>query len=302
MPAGNQPSATVAAQAVTVTWSQNSFLGSPLGAYTGGGYTLTRYANGGSTPLTPSASCATRISGAGATLQCIEAGVPYGAWQYAVTPVLNTFTGAVSAKSTATNVVTAAPVLNTVTAQNPHRRADDRRHPARLDRRHRRDRLQRLPRHGSRHDQLRVPAQRRDTARRGHDVHRSRRRPRAGHDLSLRRPRRRRLAGRRVPEQRLVERGHDLPSSRPDERERDRRPRRRRRRRLVERGGRGRLQRQSPDQRWRLQLHRAAERRYGADGADGDHLHRPDRDQRPSRTATPSDPSSPARLGRRSRA
>lgn len=119
MPAGNQPSASVSTQSVTISWPQSSFLGSPLGTYTGGGYTLKRYASGGSTPITPSASCATTISGAGATLQCIEAGVPYGAWQYAVTPVLNTFTGAVSAKSTATNVVTAAPTLNTVTAQNP---------------------------------------------------------------------------------------------------------------------------------------------------------------------------------------
>lgn len=119
MPAGNQPSTSVAGQSVTVTWPQSSFLGSSLGSYVGGGYTLMRYANGGATPITPNASCATTISGAGATLQCVDVGAPYGAWQYAVTPVLNTFTGAVSAKSTAINVVTAAPVLNTVAAQNP---------------------------------------------------------------------------------------------------------------------------------------------------------------------------------------
>ena len=119
MPAGNQPAASVSGLAVTVTWSQSSFLGSALGTYAGGGYTLTRYASGGSTPITPNASCATTIGGAGATLQCVEAGVPYGAWQYDVTPVLNTFTGAASAKSTAISVVTAAPTLNTVTAQNP---------------------------------------------------------------------------------------------------------------------------------------------------------------------------------------
>ncbi len=119
MPAGNQPSASVAGLAVTVTWPQSSFLGSSLGTYAGGGYTLRRYASGGSTPITPNASCATTISGAGATLQCVEAGVPYGAWQYAVTPVLNTFTGAASTKSPAISVVTAAPTLASATAGNP---------------------------------------------------------------------------------------------------------------------------------------------------------------------------------------
>ena len=45
--------------------------------------------------------------------------MPYGAWQYTVTPVLNSFTGAESAKSSPAGVVTAAPTLSTVTAKNP---------------------------------------------------------------------------------------------------------------------------------------------------------------------------------------
>lgn len=119
MPAGLQPTATSNGQNVTVTWPQSSFGGSPLGTYAGGGYKLTRYAAGGSAPVTPNASCATRISGAGATLQCIETGVSYGTWHYAVTPVLNSLTGPESANSTATSVVTIAPTLATVAAQNP---------------------------------------------------------------------------------------------------------------------------------------------------------------------------------------
>jgi hypothetical protein len=59
------------------------------------------------------------VGGSGATLQCIEAGVPYGTWQYRVTPVLNTFTGTASTTSAPVTVATAAPVLSTVTAQNP---------------------------------------------------------------------------------------------------------------------------------------------------------------------------------------
>ncbi|MGH2840522.1 MAG: hypothetical protein ACRDKY_06830 [Solirubrobacteraceae bacterium] len=119
MPTGSEPSGSVSVQDVTVSWAQSDFRGSPLGSYLGGGYTLKRYPLGGSTPVTPNASCATTISGAATTLQCVEAGVPYGSWQYTVTPLLNTFTGDESAKSATVAVVTAAPTLTTVTAQNP---------------------------------------------------------------------------------------------------------------------------------------------------------------------------------------
>jgi hypothetical protein len=120
MPTGGQPAAVVSGQSVTVSWTQSNLLGSLLGTYAaGGGYTLKRYASGGTTPITPNANCATTISGAGATVQCVEASVPYGAWQYSVTPVLDSFVGTESTKSTAVEVVTTAPVLSTVSAQNP---------------------------------------------------------------------------------------------------------------------------------------------------------------------------------------
>jgi hypothetical protein len=120
MPAGNQPSGAAAGQNVTVSWTQSSFLSGLLGSFSGGGYTVARYAASGSTPVTTQASCAGTISGAAASLQCVEAGVPYGAWQYSVTPVLGaSFTGAESARSATVTVATAAPSLTAATAQNP---------------------------------------------------------------------------------------------------------------------------------------------------------------------------------------
>jgi hypothetical protein len=119
MPAGTQPAGSVSAQSVTVTWTQSLLLGSMLGTYTYGGYSLKRYAQGSSASVTPNASCAATITGATATLQCVESSVPYGQWQYTVTPQLSTLTGAEGAKSAAVTVACSAPTLNTVTPQNP---------------------------------------------------------------------------------------------------------------------------------------------------------------------------------------
>lgn len=110
MPTGQMPAATAAGQSVTITWPQSTFLGAPLGSYAGGGYTVKRHAEGGSIPLTPNAGCATTIGGAAATLQCVETGVPYGRWQYTITPSLSSsFTGDTSAQSATVGVATAAP-------------------------------------------------------------------------------------------------------------------------------------------------------------------------------------------------
>ena len=87
MPTAAQPSASVAGASVTVAWTQNTFLASPLGSFAGGGDTIKRYVNGGSTATTPNASCSTTISGGGATLRCVDAPVPDGSWQYTVTSV-----------------------------------------------------------------------------------------------------------------------------------------------------------------------------------------------------------------------
>jgi hypothetical protein len=119
MPTAEQPSVTSAGQSVTVSWAQSSFQGGLVGASAGGGYTLTRYASGSAIRVTPNASCATAIAGAPVTLECVESDVPYGDWQYTVTPVLGTFTGGEGAKSTTVRVVPAAPTLTAVTAQNP---------------------------------------------------------------------------------------------------------------------------------------------------------------------------------------
>ncbi|HVL31660.1 MAG TPA: hypothetical protein VM299_05445 [Solirubrobacteraceae bacterium] len=119
MPAGKQPSGAVSSRSVTVSWAQNAFLGTPLGAYGGGGYTVTRYADSGTTASAPNASCAATIAGVEPTLQCIEDDVPYGAWRYSVTPVLNSFTGMEGPRSATVEVATAAPVLDGATARNP---------------------------------------------------------------------------------------------------------------------------------------------------------------------------------------
>jgi hypothetical protein len=119
MPAGTLPTVSVSGTAVTVTWAQSTFLGSALGGYVGGGYTVRRYALGSSTPIVPAAGCAGTVTGGGA-LQCTETGLPVGSWQYAVTPLLGaSFTGAEGAKSAVAAVLPAAPVLSAVTAQNP---------------------------------------------------------------------------------------------------------------------------------------------------------------------------------------
>lgn len=119
MPAGQQPSATAAGQSVTVTWSQDAFAGGLLGTFEGGGYSVRRYAADGSSSVMPNASCATTFAGPSATLQCTESGVPYGTWQYTVTPVLNTFTGGESPRSATVAVAPAAPTIGAATAQNP---------------------------------------------------------------------------------------------------------------------------------------------------------------------------------------
>ena len=99
MPAGNAPTVTVSGTAWTVSWSQVTFAGSPLGTVTGGGYVVWRYADGSSTPVAPGPGCSGTISGAGATLSCTENAVPAGMWHYTVTPALSNWRGAESAQS-----------------------------------------------------------------------------------------------------------------------------------------------------------------------------------------------------------
>lgn len=116
---GNQPSGLVSGSTVTVSWTQTIFRGLPLGGYSNGGYVIRRYPAGGGPAVTPGAGCATTIIGAGATLSCDETGVPAGSWQYTVQPVLGSWTGTESLKSTIVVVAPAGPSLTAVTAQNP---------------------------------------------------------------------------------------------------------------------------------------------------------------------------------------
>jgi hypothetical protein len=117
--AGEQPTAAAAGATVTVQWAQTAFGGAPLGGYPAGGYTVRRYPAAGGPAVTPAAACGGVTGGAAATLLCQEAGVPPGAWRYAVTPVLGTWTGDESPRSVAVAVAPAAPTLASVAAQNP---------------------------------------------------------------------------------------------------------------------------------------------------------------------------------------
>ena len=116
---GNQPGGLVNGSAVTVSWTQTIFRGLPLGGYSNGGYLVRRYPAAGGAGVSPGTGCATTITGGNATLSCDEAGVPAGSWQYTVQPVLGSWTGAESLKSTMVTVAPAGPNLTAVTAQNP---------------------------------------------------------------------------------------------------------------------------------------------------------------------------------------
>jgi hypothetical protein len=116
---GAQPTLSVSGQQVTVTWNQISVLGSRVGALAGGGYTVTRYATGSSTPVTPAAGCAGTQSGSAVQLSCTESSVPEGSWRYTVTPLLRNWRGSESALSTSVVVdVTAPTVTLTAPANN----------------------------------------------------------------------------------------------------------------------------------------------------------------------------------------
>jgi len=116
---GNQPTASAAVDTVTVQWTQSALQGSPVGGYSGGGYTIRRYPASGGAAVTPNGGCGTTISGTTATLSCQESGVPAGSWRYTVATLLKTWTGAESPTSASVTVAPAAPTLTSVASQNP---------------------------------------------------------------------------------------------------------------------------------------------------------------------------------------
>lgn len=105
MPSGGTPEASASGTSVTVSWGQSTLGGQRLGVYSGGGYAIERYPASGGSGVTPAAGCDTTIAGSAATLSCTESSVPPGTWKYTVTPVLNRWTGAESAKSATVTVI-----------------------------------------------------------------------------------------------------------------------------------------------------------------------------------------------------
>ena len=116
---GVQPAGVATAGAVTVTWAQTPFDLGVLGAYGGGGYVVTRYPGAGGAAVTTNAGCAGTVSGVGATVSCVESGVPPGWWRYAVLPILGSWTGLQSPRSSPVPVAPPAPALDPADAQNP---------------------------------------------------------------------------------------------------------------------------------------------------------------------------------------
>jgi hypothetical protein len=117
--AGNTPTASAAGHTVTISWAQSTIGSQPLGGFALGGYAVLRYPAGGGSAVTPGPGCAAAVSGSGASLTCAEANVPPGAWQYTVTTLLGTWTGAESTKSATVSVSPDEPVLTAAAAQNP---------------------------------------------------------------------------------------------------------------------------------------------------------------------------------------
>ncbi|MFI5035796.1 MAG: hypothetical protein ACHQFZ_06290 [Acidimicrobiales bacterium] len=96
MPGGGQPSARASGSSVTVQWPIARLPGDAGVA----GYVVHRFnaTTGAESPV--GAGCA----GAVAATTCTEVGVPVGTWTYAVVPVQDLWTGAISAPSVAVSV------------------------------------------------------------------------------------------------------------------------------------------------------------------------------------------------------
>jgi hypothetical protein len=105
LPTGSTPSVSLVSRAATVTWAQSNVAGSLLGQRAGGGYTVTRYAEGALTsPIAPGAACAGTHNGPSDPMSCTESSLPAGRWLYTVTPILFNWIGGESA-TTASQVV-----------------------------------------------------------------------------------------------------------------------------------------------------------------------------------------------------
>lgn len=97
MSGGNTPSATVAGNDVTVTWTASPF---PEGGSIPT-YIVKRFNAIGGAAQTVLANCAGSVNGT----SCTEINVPIGTWKYSVTPALGLWRGAESAQSATVTVL-----------------------------------------------------------------------------------------------------------------------------------------------------------------------------------------------------
>lgn len=107
MPAGNMPSAISSSGNITVSWTASLLQNSNPVA----GYSITRYAEGSGTPVTPGGTC----NGTVAALTCTDPSVPNGRWQYTVTPRQGAWQGAESGRSAAISVGSSSFTLSSST-------------------------------------------------------------------------------------------------------------------------------------------------------------------------------------------
>ena len=107
MPAGSSPSGTVSGSDVTLTWTASVF----ANAVPVAGYTVARYAAGGTTPQSVGGTCAGTV----AALTCKDGPVPNGRWEYTITPAQGAWRGAESAQGPAVSVGTASLALSSST-------------------------------------------------------------------------------------------------------------------------------------------------------------------------------------------
>lgn len=92
---GNAPNGSVQGRKVTLTWTASTYTNGGAAA----GYVVKRYNTSGVLQTIGSACTGTLT-----VLTCVESGVPFGSWQYTVTPATANWRGPESAKSAVVSV------------------------------------------------------------------------------------------------------------------------------------------------------------------------------------------------------
>ncbi|UKA63940.1 OmpL47-type beta-barrel domain-containing protein [Arthrobacter sp. FW306-04-A] len=111
IPQGSTPTGSSSGTNVTISWTTVT----TPGGHNVAGYTIARYSSPtGGTKVAAGGGCAGTVSG----LSCIEQSVPDGTWYYTVTPVIQLWTGAESARSAVVAIDTTPPTIS-VTSISP---------------------------------------------------------------------------------------------------------------------------------------------------------------------------------------